>query len=424
MGWKAVLAILTATAALSSTGYTMIVPFLPLYLMEELAVPREDVGLWSGAIFSVSFAISAAMAPLWGRFSDTRGRKVMILRSSLLLALTYLLGGLVTTPLQLFMVRVLQGIASGVWPASLALMSACAPRDKVGISMGVMQSANITGAILGPAIGGLLAGLISMRAAFFAASASLTIITLLVLFLIREPPRAPRVPAPSGAPRHPLLSNRPLLTLMLCSSLAAMVVTLLQPIIPLYVIELAPPGGNASLLSGMVFSLGALAGALAAPFWGRFGQRLGFHRTLTASLAVAGAIILGQSLPMGLWIFAALQFACGLGFAGIFPSANAMLIAMTPAATRGSALGVLFSFQQVGNAIGPLVAGALASLLPLNAPFACSGLLLLAAALVMQLRRAALAEAMQAGIEASREGQRQIMRKVAATASGKEEGKE
>ena len=143
MNWKVVLALMTCNVVLMSASYTMLIPFLPLYLKNDLGASPESLNIWTGAIFAISFAVCAVMAPIWGKMADSKGKKLMLIRSSSLIALTYFLGALVQTPFQLFLVRILQGFAAGLWPASLALTSAYTPANKVGISMGVMQSANI-----------------------------------------------------------------------------------------------------------------------------------------------------------------------------------------------------------------------------------------------------------------------------------------
>ena len=106
MNWKMLLTILTLAATLMSSSYTMLIPFLPVYLTKELGV-TEHVNLWSGAVFSVTFLVSTFMAPIWGAMSDKGSRKLMAIRSAVLLSLAYTLGGLVQTPTQLFFVRVL-----------------------------------------------------------------------------------------------------------------------------------------------------------------------------------------------------------------------------------------------------------------------------------------------------------------------------
>ena len=48
-----------------SAAYTMLVPFLPLYLI-ELGVTGDDVKLWNGMVFSVCFFVAGIMGPVWG----------------------------------------------------------------------------------------------------------------------------------------------------------------------------------------------------------------------------------------------------------------------------------------------------------------------------------------------------------------------
>ncbi len=73
--WKIILAILTANVTLMSAGYTMLIPFLPMYLINELGVSLADVKLWNGAIFSVTFLLGGILAPLWGKMADTHGKR-------------------------------------------------------------------------------------------------------------------------------------------------------------------------------------------------------------------------------------------------------------------------------------------------------------------------------------------------------------
>ena len=87
MNWKLVLAILTCNILFMSSSYTMLIPFLPMYLTMELGVSDADVNLWSGIVFSATFLVSAVMAPIWGRMADTKGKRLMAMRASFLLAI-------------------------------------------------------------------------------------------------------------------------------------------------------------------------------------------------------------------------------------------------------------------------------------------------------------------------------------------------
>ena len=61
--WKIILAILTANVVFMSASYTMLIPFLPMYLVRELGVSQSEVTMWSGVVFSVTFLIGGIMAP-------------------------------------------------------------------------------------------------------------------------------------------------------------------------------------------------------------------------------------------------------------------------------------------------------------------------------------------------------------------------
>ena len=88
MNWKLCLAVLTCNVLFMSSSYTMIIPFLPVYLTKELGVIPADIHLWSGIIFSASFIVSSVMAPIGGRMADNRGKRLMALRASFLLSIS------------------------------------------------------------------------------------------------------------------------------------------------------------------------------------------------------------------------------------------------------------------------------------------------------------------------------------------------
>ncbi len=386
MNWKVVLAIMTCNVVLMSASYTMLIPFLPLYLSNDLGVEQDHLNLWTGAIFAVSFAVCAIMAPIWGKMSDSRGKKLMLLRSSSMIALSYFLGAIVQTPMQLFLVRAFQGFAAGLWPASLALTSAYTPSNKVGISMGVMQSANICGGIIGPLFGGVLAEYFGIRNSFIIAGIALMIITIVTLIFIKEPPKTEHQKAAKPTSYKELLSREGVVMILIIGGLANMVIMLLQPILTLYVRELRGTEENLIMISGLVFSLSGFAGAVASPIWGRKGQALGFYKTLVTALIAAGILIALQYIPNSLVPFAILQFCVGLGFSGIFPSANSMAINITSPIERGTIFGMTFSAQQVGGTVGPILGGLIGTYINLATVFFISGCTLICIAILVVLK--------------------------------------
>ena len=356
----------------------MLIPFLPIYMQSELGATADNVSLWSGVTYAITFAISAFVSPIWGKLSDKMGKKPMIIRASFLLAITYFLGGIVRTPFELFLVRAFQGIASGLWPACLVMMSACVPKNKIGISMGLMQSANICGGIIGPLLGGILATAFGMRNSFYVGAVALSLITVTTILFIKEPPVAPEkeINKAQNTSYLSFIKDKNILILLLCVCMTNLVILQIQPIVSLYVQQLSHNSDKAVLLTGFIMSLGGIAGALASPLWGKTGQKVGFYKTITLAFISAGLLMSLQGVPNSLVLFGLMQFLCGLGFSGIFPSANSILVLLTPPSSRGMGFGSLFSAQMIGGALGPVIGGVIVSFMSFNTVYIISGSIL------------------------------------------------
>lgn len=378
MSWKILLAMMVTFALMMSSSYTMLIPFLPIYMQSELGATADNVSLWSGVTYAITFAISAFVSPIWGKLSDKMGKKPMIIRASFLLAITYFLGGIVRTPFELFLVRAFQGIASGLWPACLVMMSACVPKNKIGISMGLMQSANICGGIIGPLLGGILATAFGMRNSFYVGAVALSLITVTTILFIKEPPVAPEKENNKAQNTSYLsfIKDKNILILLLCVCMTNLVILQIQPIVSLYVQQLSHNSDKAVLLTGFIMSLGGIAGALASPLWGKTGQKVGFYKTITIAFISAGLLMSLQGVPNSLVLFGLMQFLCGLGFSGIFPSANSILVLLTPPSSRGMGFGSLFSAQMIGGALGPVIGGVIVSFMSFNTVYIISGSIL------------------------------------------------
>ena len=393
VNWKFCLAILTCNVIFMSSSYTMLIPFLPMYLTRELGVDAASVNIWSGVVFSSTFLVSAVMAPIWGRMADRRGKRLMAIRASLLLSISYFLGGIVTSPLQLTFMRMFQGFASGLWPMELAIMTIYAPPKKLGICLGIMQGALTAGGIIGPLFGGILAEVFGMRMSFFLAAAALFLNFIVLVFFIKEPPTDTDSAADSEGDKVSLWKI-PVIRLMLVSAaLVQVVILIVQPILTTYISHLAGDLDNLVFISGLIFSMSGFSSAITAPLWGRFGQHHGFVKALRWSLVLAGISFFVQALPDTLYTFAASQFAIGLFFSGIYPSINAILAEKTSASIKGRVFGLMFSAQQIGAMGGPILGGVIATFLGMKYVFLAAGALLLFISLAVQRKARQLHEA-------------------------------
>jgi DHA1 family multidrug resistance protein-like MFS transporter len=360
----------------------MILPFLPLYLF-DLGATEQNIKLWSGAVFAATFLVSAIMSPIWGRLADKSGKRRMLIRSGLSLGFAYFLGSLVSSPLELFVVRLLQGFATGFVPAALAIVASTVPEEKMGFSLGIMQTATLTGTILGPLFGGVLSHIFGIRTSFAVASACILAGTAAVWLLVKEPKQQSLQAGSIGDDLKAALQSKvmqKMLGLLIITQIGVMV---LQPLITLHIADMQGAVEGVVLTSGFVFSASGIAGAIAAPLWGRLGQRVGFTKILAIGFLGSGVFSLFPYFTSDIWLFGLMQFAFGFFVAGVYPALNTMVVINTDACFRGRAFGLMMSANQLGSMIGPLLGSVASIWLGIKAIFVCVGVLLLTTGFVV-----------------------------------------
>lgn len=375
MPWVVTLTILVASAFLMDMSFTMITPFLPVYLSSELGAKASEVDMWSGAVFAVTFFVSGLLGPVWGVLADRKSRKLMALRASIGLTISYALCGIVQTPMQLFAARFFQGLCAGLYPALLALLAASIPARKTGLSMGLMQGGMTVGAVVGPFVGGVLADYFGMRESFFVASVALGLISLLIGFCIKEKPRTIKVTSRNwfdwSVIRQPAIFKM----LMACAVIHASLFSA-QPILPLYIAQLQGSMDNIMMLSGTIFSVCAISIMIASPILGAAGQKFGFLKVLSCSLFFAGLLISAQVLGRTPFEFGVWRFMAGFAIAGLIPLVNSIISTECPPDKKGEVFGFNFLTGHAGMALGPFAAGALSGWFGYQAVIVASGLIL------------------------------------------------
>lgn len=386
MNWRKNLWVLWVACVISSSSYTMLIPFLPLYLI-NLGAPKSTIGLWSGFILSATFFVSTIMSPFWGRWADKSGKRSMLLRAGYSLALVYFIGAFVRSPLQLFLVRLLQGFATGFVPAALAIVSSTVPEEKMGSSLGLVQNAVLVGTIIGPVFGGGLSHIFGIRASFVVASIIMFIGTVLVKTLVKEPNQVKSAHLEEEINLFIIaLNNKAFLEMLILLFIAQMGIMALQPLISLHLAELQGGLQGTDLTAGLVFGLMGIAGAIAAPIWGKAGQRVGFIKILIIGFSGAGLFNSIVFVSKDIWSFTLLQFVFGVFIAGINPSVNTVAVMNTDANLRGRIFGFLMSANQFGSMTGPLIGGIIAVWIGINQIFLFTGLFFILIGLLLWKR--------------------------------------
>lgn len=373
--WVVTLTILVASAFLMDMSFTMITPFLPVYLSSALGAKASEVDMWSGAVFAVTFFVSGLLGHVWGVLADRKSRKLMALRASIGLTISYALCGIVQTPMQLFAARFFQGLCAGLYPALLALLAASIPARKTGLSMGLMQGGMTVGAVVGPFVGGVLADYFGMRESFFVASVALGLISLLIGFCIKEKPRTVKVTSRNWFDWSVLRQPAIFKMLIACAVIHASLFSA-QPILPLYIAQLQGSMDNIMMLSGTIFSVCAISIMIASPILGAAGQRFGFLKVLSCSLFFAGLLISAQVLGRTPFEFGVWRFIAGFAIAGLIPLVNSIISTECPPDKKGEVFGFNFLTGHAGMALGPFAAGALSGWFGYQAVIVASGLIL------------------------------------------------
>lgn len=379
----------TFTAAIS---FSLVVPFLPRFIGSLGVV--ENLYLWSGSIYSVSFLTSAIMAPVWGNLADRHGRRPMVIRSGIAIAVVNIAMSFVTSPGQLFALRTLNGLLAGFIPASVALVATNTPEHRLGRSLVILQTGPAAGTILGPMLGGLLADLFGIRVSMQIAGCLILLSTALVWLLVKE-----RKGAGTGVRTSPLhdlklaISHPRLLAVLIATMLVSASYQTLEPILTIFVptLRFEPfledlthllfgHGDARNSIAGLVVSLPAVAMLTGAARWARLGERIGFPKLMLIGLAMAGLFALPQSLVQTAGQLILLRFAYGIALAAGRPALDATLAQVVHPSFRGRAYGINSAAFQLGGVVGPLLSGNLADWVGPRYAFVLAGSMLLSTA--------------------------------------------
>ena len=377
--------IITISMTILAVCYTMIIPFLPIYLL-ELGVSKDDVALWSGLVFGITFLIAGIMAPIWGKIADNKGKKRMALRAGFAIAVSYFLIGLVTDQYQLLLGRAFVGFANGFYPAAMTMVSLSVDEKRVGRALGIFQMGLILGNVIGPFLGGAVESVVGMRPVFYVSGIAVFIATLAVLFFVKEPRIASKKVEDTTATKQKTslredfkaVSEKPVLVRLLwIFFFMQCAIMMLQPILALYVGDMQGTMEGAAIISGSILSIGGLAGALTTNLWVRIGERRGYFRTISYCMIGSGIVLLLQSLPVGIWWFGVLQVLIGSCIVGINPSLSAAVTLNTEPGFRGRMFGMTTTAQQFGSMVGPVFASLVSTYIGISYVFSITGALLL-----------------------------------------------
>ena len=389
MGYRRNLFAVTAASFIGFMGFTLVMPFLPLYFHQLGVTDVGRVAMWSGLSLGVTPALTAFLSPLWGRLADRFGRKIMIERSLASFVVVMSATAFATEPWHVFALRTIQGFFAGYGAMALTMAADSAPKGRMAQAIGTVQTAQRLGPALGPVVGGTLAALVGLRRAFFV-TAGFYFVALVLVFLMLEERRVDASAETADAAKRP---NRAVAfrDVLAFENFVLMAVVIfgyqfvdrsLGPVLPLYIGELGTTTGRIPLVSGILFSIAAGAGAIGHHVCAPLLQRRTAPQLIAASAAVAAVSAAGYVAANDVaWLFAATPLfglAIGVGTTAAYTAAAGVI----PANVRGAGFGLLTTASLVGLAVSPVICGFLA-VTSIRAVFALDVIMLAALAIAV-----------------------------------------
>lgn len=356
--WKVNLISVWFGCFFTGLAISQILPFLPLYVSQLGVTSHEALSMWSGLTFSITFLISAIVSPMWGSLADRKGRKLMLLRASLGMAIAILLQAFATNVWQLFLLRGVMGLTSGYIPNAMALVASQVPRDRSGWALSTLSTAQISGVIGGPLMGGFIADHVGLRAVFCITAALLVVSFLVTLFLIKEGVR-PTIKKSERLSGKAVFASLPYPALVISLFFTTMVIQLcngsIGPILALFIKSMVPDSSNIAFLSGLIASVPGISALISAPRLGKLGDRIGTERILMATLIFAVVLFFAMSwvtTPLQLGV---LRFLLGFADGAMLPAVQTLLVKYSSDQITGRIFGYNQSFMYLGNVAGPLM---------------------------------------------------------------------
>jgi len=385
--WRRNLFALTAAVFIGFTGFTLVMPFLPIYISQMGVTDVGVIAAWTGVILGVTPAMTAVFAPLWGRLADRFGRRLMVARSLFSFIIIMAAMAFATQPWHLFALRVLQGFFAGYGALCLAMAAESAPAGKLAQSIGLVQTAQRLGPALGPVIGALIAGVVGLRATFFVTAVFYAVAFVLVLWMYTEVPtaaRASRLASGGAVTFRSALAFENFLLLMAVIFGFQFVDRSFGPILPLFISGMEPQESRAAVVSGVVFSAMACSAALGHHFCAQLLRRWSSRLVISRASLVAAFATLAMGYAPGPVALGLASAIFGLAIGAAMTAAYTAAAANLPESVRATGFGFLTSASLVGIAISPMVAGLLARIGLGAVFFVDAGVLLVLAAIVLR----------------------------------------
>jgi DHA1 family tetracycline resistance protein-like MFS transporter len=193
-GRKAAFGFIFASALLNAVSFGVTIPVLPALIKEFAGGDTASAAEWQMVFGAVWGLMQFVFGPILGVLSDRIGRRPVLLISFLGLAFDFLFLVFAPSLMWLFVARIVNGMTAASFSTANAYVADVTPREQRARYFGFMGASFGFGFLIGPVLGGLLAGpfMVSLVGDFairlpFAVAGALALLNFLYgLFVLPE----------------------------------------------------------------------------------------------------------------------------------------------------------------------------------------------------------------------------------------------
>jgi MFS transporter, DHA1 family, multidrug resistance protein len=343
---------------LSSFAWSFVLVTLPFYIQRLSRVDEVATLRWTGWIVGVPSLVTVTTAPLWGRFGARGNPKPWFVMVQFAQGVAFLGTALARTLLELFLWRLLLGVAGA--GSTFAFINAGRSADPASVrrQIGAIQSGMTIGQVIGPLVGAIAASRLGYRASFVVGAAILFACGALAHWGIEDREAGSDV---KSAGRGVRLSEAAVVALIVLGG--SMHLFFLTAILPQVLPSLGIASGQTLEVAGILIFASAVAAAAGAMLAGRMGELVPERTLIRALLILAAVFVAGLGTVRSVWLYGGLRFLEVFCIAPVFP----IVVARIALRASGEIIGFVNAARIGASFLGPVLATSMLAWTPPSA---------------------------------------------------------
>lgn len=329
--------------------------FIQLPIITPYAMELGASNILAGGIVAIYSLTNMIGNIIGGHWIDRFGRKKMLVAGMAAVTVILLFYPLAQTGEQLFIVRLLHGLAGGVLiPAAFAYVGDQTTKQTRGKAMALTGACIGAAAIFGPAIGGIMAAKSEISYVFYLVAILFVLTIVLALKFIKESFKASERSGVSLAHFLPLLKNKTLLQ----ASLAAFALMVSNGTLSFALpIKVEGMGATSSTTGTLLSTFGIVALIVFLTPLNKMYDKYSPIKLVVIGLSIIASVHILLNFAVTPLMSYGLMTIYGVGFALVFPSMNRIVSETSSQMDRGKAYGIFYAFFSLGAVVGSFLSG-------------------------------------------------------------------